>query len=145
MGEVTIGDGASAPRKPSATSSGPGRVLVAVYALFAVAAGSRSVYQIATRFDEAPLPFLLSAFAALVYLVATVALTRTGRAAYRVALTAVLVELVGVLVVGTFTVLDPGEFPRDTVWSYFGRGYGYVPLVLPVLGLLWLRRVRSSA
>lgn len=144
MAEAFAADDARAPRKPSATSTGPGRALVAVYALFAVAAGSRSAYQIATRFDEAPLPFLLSAFAAAVYLVATIALTRSGRTAYRVALAAVLVELVGVLVVGTATVLDPGDFPRDTVWSYFGRGYGFVPLVLPVLGLLWLRRVRSS-
>lgn len=128
----------------AATNTGPGRVLVAVYALFAVAAGSRSAYQIVTRFEEAPLAFLLSAFAATVYLVATIALARPGRIAYRVALTAVLVELIGVLVVGTVTVLNPGEFPRDTVWSYFGRGYGFVPLVLPVLGLLWLRRSKAA-
>lgn len=145
MAEPATGDDARAPRKPSATSTGPGRVLVAVYALFAVAAGSRSAYQIATRFDEAPVPFLLSAFAAVVYLVATIALTRSGRTAFLVALTAVLVELVGVLVVGTITTFAAGDFPRDTVWSYFGRGYGFVPLILPMLGLLWLRRVRSSA
>jgi hypothetical protein len=126
--------------EPAATSSGPGRVLVAVYALFALAAGSRSAYQIATRFDEAPIAFLLSAFAAAVYLVATIALARPGHRAYRIALVAVLVELAGVLIVGAVTVLLPGEFPRDTVWSHFGRGYGFVPLVLPVLGLLWLRR-----
>ena len=32
-----------------------------------------------------------------------------------------------------------GAFPDKTVWSHFGSGYGFVPLVLPVLGLLWLR------
>jgi hypothetical protein len=26
------------------------------------------------------------------------------------------------------------------VWSGYGSGYGFVPLVLPVFGLLWLRR-----
>jgi hypothetical protein len=26
------------------------------------------------------------------------------------------------------------------VWSSYGSGYGFVPLVLPVFGLLWLRR-----
>jgi len=32
------------------------------------------------------------------------------------------------------------------VWSGFGQGYGYVPLVLPFLGLLWLWRTgRTSA
>jgi hypothetical protein len=25
------------------------------------------------------------------------------------------------------------------VWSDFGIGYGFVPVVLPILGLLWLR------
>jgi hypothetical protein len=117
-------------------------VLVAVYALFAVAAASRSAYQIATRFDEAPVPFLLSAFAAAVYLVATIALARPGPTAYWVALAAVLVELAGVLIVGAVTSFGAGDFPRDTVWSHFGRGYGFVPLVLPFAGLWWLRKTR---
>lgn len=124
------------------TNTGPGRALIAVYALFAVAATARSAYQIATRFDEAPVPFLLSAVAAVVYLVATVALARPGPTAYRVAVAAVLVELAGVLVVGSVTAFGAGNFPRDTVWSDFGRGYGFVPLVLPFVGLWWLRRSR---
>ena len=118
------------------TGRGPGRLLVAVYATFAVAASSRAGYQLATRFDEAPVPYLLSAVAAAVYVVATVALLRDAR---RLALACVVFELVGVLVVGAVTTF--GEPPPDeTVWSGFGAGYGYVPLVLPVVGLLWLRR-----
>ncbi|TDC52436.1 hypothetical protein E1212_08960 [Jiangella ureilytica] len=129
-----------APRR----SSGPGRLLIAVYAVFALSATARAAVQIATRFDEAPLAYLLSAFAALVYVVATVALARPGATSRRVALAAVTVELIGVLTVGTVTAFDPGDFPDDTVWSLYGRGYGFVPLVLPVLGLLWLRRTRSA-
>jgi hypothetical protein len=34
------------------------------------------------------------------------------------------------------------EFPDQTVWSLYGVGYGFVPLVLPVLGLLRLRATR---
>jgi len=45
-----------------------------------------------------------------------------------------------VLVVGVLTLVDAADFPDETVWSGFGRGYGYVPLVLPVLGLVWLWR-----
>ena len=127
-----------------ATNTGPGRVLVALYALFAVAATARSAYQISTRFDEAPVPFLLSAFAAVVYLVATIAFARPGPMAYRVAVAAVLVELTGVLIVGSVTAFGAGDFPRDTVWSDFGRGYGFVPLVLPFLGLWWLRRSKTT-
>ena len=122
------------------TYSGPGRILVAVYAVFALAATARAGVQIATRFDEAPVAYLLSAFAAVVYIVATIALARSGPAARRVAMVACSVELIGVVVVGTVSLAMPEAFPDETVWSGFGRGYGFVPLVLPVLGLLWLRR-----
>ena len=121
-------------------SIGPGRVLVAVYAIFALAATARSGVQIATKFHQAPLAYLLSALAAVVYIVATVALARGGRTSIRVATVSCSVELVGVLAVGTFSVLDRAAFPDATVWSVFGQGYGFVPLVLPVLGLLWARR-----
>ena len=123
--------------------SGPGRVLVALYGVFALAAGARATVQLATRFEDAPLAYLLSALAAVVYVVATVGLVRGGRAGRRTALGAITVELVGVLVVGTLSLADPAAFPDETVWSAFGQGYGYVPLVLPVLGLLWLRRARA--
>ena len=49
-------------------------------------------------------------------------------------------ELVGVLAVGALSYAVPAAFPDKTVWSHFGSGYGFVPLVLPVLGLWWLRR-----
>ena len=128
-----------------ATRSGPGRLLIAVYGIFALAATSRSAVQIGTRFSEAPLPYLLSAFAALVYILATVALARGDGTSRRVALVSCAVELVGVVVVGTVSLLVPDAFPDATVWSGFGSGYGFIPLVLPVLGLLWIRRINSSA
>ena len=118
---------------------GVGRLLVAVYAVFALSSSSRALLQLVTRFDEAPVAYVLSAVAALVYVLATVALYRGDR---RLALATVLFELVGVLAVGTVTVLDGGDFPDQTVWSAYGQGYGYVPLVLPVLGLLRLRATR---
>ena len=126
--------------EPKPTYSGPGRVLVAVYAVFALAATARAGVQIATKFTEAPVAYLLSALAAVVYLVATVALARSGPRARRVAFVACSVELAGVLIVGTLSLAWPDAFPDETVWSAFGRGYGFVPLVLPILGLLWLRR-----
>jgi hypothetical protein len=125
---------------PRPTNTGPGRVLVAVYAVFAVSASARAGVQIATQFDEAPVAYLLSALAAAVYIVATVGLARSSPTSRRIALVACSVELVGVLVVGTLSVAWDDAFPDETVWSGFGRGYGFVPLVLPVLGLLWLWR-----
>ncbi|MEV4456346.1 hypothetical protein [Microbispora sp. NPDC049633] len=124
------------------SGAGPGRVLVAVYGVFALAATSRAAVQIATRFAEAPLAYALSAFAAVVYIVLTVALARGAR---RLAVAACLVELAGVLVIGTLSLADPAAFPHATVWSGYGSGYLFVPLVLPVVGLLWLLRgVRRS-
>lgn len=130
------------PATPRATSSGFGRVLIVVYAIFAVAAGARSVVQIVTRFDEAPVAYLLSAFAAVVYVVATVALARGDRTSRRVATVAIGVELVGVLTVGVLSLIDPAAFPATSVWSGFGSGYGFVPLVLPFVGLWWLWHTR---
>ncbi|HEV7973819.1 hypothetical protein [Amycolatopsis sp.] len=126
--------------QPPKTATGPGRVLVAVYAIFALAATSRAGVQIATKFHEAPVAYLLSALAAVIYVLATFALARSGETAWRIALAACAVELLGVLTIGTLSIFDSAAFPQATVWSVYGQGYLFIPLVLPVLGLLWLRR-----
>ncbi|MCC9206163.1 hypothetical protein [Arthrobacter sp. zg-Y769] len=135
----------SSPSSPAARNAGPGRLLVAVYAIFALAASARAAFQILTKFDHAPVAYLLSAFAAVVYVVATVGLGRSGSTAYKVSVAAVGVEMFGVLAVGIFGLIDPAALPDDTVWSGFGSGYGYVPLVLPMIGLWWLYRHRADA
>jgi hypothetical protein len=119
---------------------GFGRVLVFVYGVFALSASARAGVQIGTRFAAAPLAYSLSALAALVYLVATVALARSSATSRRIAVAAVAFELLGVLAVGTASLVDSDAFPDATVWSDFGQGYGYVPLVLPFVGLFWLWR-----
>ena len=139
--------------KSSSRASGAGRVLVAVYGILALAAAGRSVFQIIDRFSEAPVAFTLSAISALVYIVATVALLMPGDAWYRVAWYTIGFEMFGVLVVGTISLAAPSilgldsvnPFGREsTVWSAYGAGYLLVPLVLPVLGMLWLYRRRPA-
>lgn len=125
---------------PRPRAYGAGRALVAVYAVLAIAATARSLYQLGTKASEAPLAYGLSALAAVIYVVATLALAHNGRRMRRVAWAAVLVELVGVIAVGIWSFTDPAAFPEATVWSHLGQGYGYVPAVLPVLGLWWLWR-----
>jgi hypothetical protein len=125
--------------------TGIGVVLVAVYGILALAATGRSTVQILTDFSEAPLAYALSGLAAVVYIVATVALVAPGRFWYRVAWVTISFELLFVLTVGTLSIVDAQLFPRDTVWSYYGLGYVLVPLVLPVLGMLWLSRHRPGA
>lgn len=116
------------------------RVLTGLYVVFAIASGFRSVYQIAIKFDTAPIAYLLSAVAALVYLIAVVSLRRRTPLAWRVTLSVCTFELLGVLIVGTLTLLEPQLFADETVWSLYGQGYGYFPLLLPILGIVWLLR-----
>lgn len=125
--------------------SGPGRVLVVAYGILALAAIGRSTFQIITRFDESPIAYSLSAVAAAVYVVATVALAARWDL---VAWITIVFELVGVIVVGTISVVAPSLLGltdaspfggQATVWSVYGAGYIFIPLVLPILGLLWLR------
>jgi hypothetical protein len=132
------------PELAERTRSGPGRLLITVYAVFALAATARSAAQISTRFDEAPLAYLLSAFAAAVYVLATVCLALGSSTARGVATLSIVVELVGVLFVGTLSLVAPLAFPDATVWSDYGRGYLFIPAVLPLVGLWWLRTTRQS-
>lgn len=153
MSPLTTSASERAQRASARRISGIGRVLVFVYGVLALAATGRSVFQIIDRFDEAPVAFTLSAVAAVVYIVATIALVAPGRVWYRVAWITITFELVGVLVIGTLSLFAPAAlglhdvdpFGRDaTVWSVYGMGYLFVPLALPVLGLIWLRAHRPG-
>ena len=132
------------PGHSSGRSSGPHQVLLVVYAIFALAAGARSAVQLATRGDEAPFAYSLSLVAALTYAVAWFAIRRA--AAGRPALARVVLwgELAGVLSVGTGSLIRSEWFPDATVWSTYGVGYLFVPVVLPIAGLLWLRSLPEN-
>ena len=122
---------------------GVGRLLIAIYGVFAISATARASYQLVSKFDEAPLAYSLSAIAAVIYILATVSLAKSGPAWRKVAFGAVTFELVGVLAVGALSILHPELFGHPSVWSNFGMGYGFVPLLLPVLGLVWLVKRRA--
>jgi len=122
------------------TRHGLGRVLVFVYGLFALSATGRAVVQLATQASKAPVAYLLSLFSGLVYIAATWALATDRR---RIALVTICVELTGVLVIGTFS--HPDDIDKASVWSDYGNGYGFVPLVLPFIGLWWLWRLGRAA
>ncbi|WP_460800435.1 hypothetical protein [Microbacterium sp. GXF6406] len=131
--------------EPRSRMTGIGRVLVIVYAVMAMAATGRSFVQVVRKFDEAPLAYSLSAAAAVVYILATLALILAGRRGwYTVAWVAIVFELVGVIVVGALSILAPDLFQHDSVWSMFGRGYVFIPLVLPIFGLWWLSKHRPA-
>lgn len=120
-------------------TTGLSRLLIVGYLILAVAATGRSAFQIATKFSEAPFAYTLSAIAAAHYFLAVLAIARRWR---RFAIAIMVVELIGVLSVGMLTYLIPTLFHANSVWSYFGLGYGYVPVLLPILGLWWAWETR---
>lgn len=129
--------------KPS-RSTGLGRVIIAVYGILALAATVRGAYQIVSKFDEAPVAYTLSLISGLIYIVATLSLSSAKVRAWLVSLWAVSIELVGVIVVGILSLTHPEDFAHPSVWSGFGEGYGYIPLILPIVGLWWLYRNRNE-
>lgn len=112
--------------------------------MFTVAAASRAIVEMILHFDKAPLPYVLSAAAAAVYGFITYSLVRGGEKARRTALVCCAAELAGVLIVGTWTLVEPSAFSDATVWSSFGRDYLFIPVILPVTGMMWLRRARTA-
>ena len=135
------------PKTPGSTlkrSLGVGRLLIVFYAVFAVSSTARASFQILTKFDEAPLAYSLSLVSALVYILATLSLAKAGERWRQIALWSVIFELVGVLSVGALSFFAPELFAHPSVWSGFGSGYGYIPLVLPILGLLWIRKAHKD-
>lgn len=121
------------------TQLGAGRLLIAVYGVFALSATARASYQLLTKFADAPLAYSLSAISALVYIIATIALANGDRLRALAYIT-VGFELLGVVAVGLLSLFLPALFAHPSVWSLFGVGYAYIPLALPILGLIWLRR-----
>ncbi len=129
---------------PASRRRGFATLLVIVYAVFALSASARAGYQVLTDFERAPVAYAFSLLSALTYIVATVLLARRGGDS-RAALAVVVVELIGVLAVGSLTVLDPQLFPEASVWSYYGIGYAFIPLLLPVVAIVYLARRRTAA
>lgn len=125
-------------------SLGIGRLLIAIYAIFALSASARASYQLIREFDQAPLAYSLSAISAAVYVLATISLTKQSAKWQRIAKITIWFELIGVILVGALSLLLPEFFAHPSVWSGFGAGYAFIPLVLPVLGLIWLRKHNAS-
>ena len=129
------------PTQTTAPKLGAARVLIAVYGVFAIAATVRSAFQIATAFSASPVNYSLSAISGVVYILATISLARRGALWHKIAWATLVFELSGVLLVGAYSLFFPAATVKQTsVWSYFGMYYLFIPLILPILGLNWLRK-----
>ncbi len=134
----------TAPASNPKRTLGVGRLLIVFYAVFAISSTARASFQIVTKFEQAPLAYSLSLVSALVYILATISLAKAGKRWKQIALASVVFELAGVLSIGALSFVAPELFAHPSVWSGFGSGYGYIPLVLPLLGLLWIRKTQRE-
>jgi len=116
--------------------------LLTAYAVLGIAATGRSTIQLATKAAEAPVAYTLSAVAAILYIVIALALWRGWE---RVAFVFAAVELAGVVTVSVYEFVASNPWPDATVWTSFGIGYGFTPLILPLLALWLLRRTPRDA
>jgi hypothetical protein len=128
-----------------AVRTGPHKALLAFYAIFVLAAGARSAVQLATAADRAPIAYSLSAVAACTYAAGWVAIRRASRGHTGFASGMLGGERFGGVAVGTLSLVRRDWFPDASVWSEYGSGYGFVPAVLPLAGLYWLRRQKRAS
>ncbi len=89
--------------------------------------------------------YVLSLVAALTYVAGWFAIRRAAHGRPELARVMLGVELGGVVVIGTLSLIKTDWFPDASVWSDYGGGYGWVPAILPIAGLLWLHRTTSPA
>ncbi len=123
-----------------------GVILAISYPVLALSTGARAIYQLFFKEGVTDfMPPLLSAVAAVCYLLATVGFIVKKRWAWRLSVSMLLFELVMVLLIGTLSLISPDTIGR-TVWANFGADYGYFPLIQPILGLAWLfhRETRAT-
>jgi hypothetical protein len=125
-------------------ATGGSDALVFFYGLWAVAALSRAAYQYLVRRPPDLAPTHISFFVGALYVLIILGLRRRSPNAWWLTLSLLVVELLGVLVVGTVDVLWR-PFPYTSVWSAYGAGYLFMPLLLPVAGLAWLLQRATRA
>ncbi|MFW5942381.1 MAG: hypothetical protein ACOCXI_11305 [Chloroflexota bacterium] len=115
-----------------------GVILGVSYPVLAISTGARALYQLLLK--EGVVNYTgpaLTAVAATLYIIAGVGFAKRERWAWRLSVTALGVETLLTLIVGTLSLIIP-ETIGGTVWRHFGADYGYFPLVQPLLGLAWL-------
>jgi hypothetical protein len=121
-------------------SRGASDVLSFFYGLWSFSALGRSSYEYLFK-PNVPtyVPAHLSTFVGVLYIFIIAGLRKRSPRWWWVTLSLLIVELAGVLLVGTIDVIWH-PFPYATVWSKYGIGYFFMPLVLPFAGLAYLLR-----
>lgn len=136
-----------------------GVILAVSYPVLAISTGFRAAFQLFE--GEASNSPGLSLVAAACYTLATIGFAKqprenrpkptkpartpwgrwyrnlTPQRAWRISVYVLVFESILTLVIGTLSFTAPDVFGRN-VWQFFGRDYGYFPLIQPLLGIAWL-------
>lgn len=119
-------------------SLGLGRVVMALFWVFGVWTTVTGVLDL-VHVGEGPLgSAIVSVLAGVVYLVAAVGITHNGRRMRIIGWAAMVVSAVGPILVGLLGLGLPELSATRSPWGAFGGHYFFIPLVLPVIGLVWL-------
>lgn len=119
-------------------SLGLGRIVLAVYWIFGLVTSAIAVVDLVNHGQGALGPRFVSLLGGLVYLVAAAALTHNGRRMRVVGWSCVVVELLGPIIVGLVGLGIPEVSGARSVWADFGADFWYLPIAIPVVGLVWL-------
>ena len=124
-------------------SRGASDVLSFFYALWAFSALGRSSWEYLFKQNVATyIPAHLSTFVGVLYIFIIVGLRRRSPRWWWITMALLVVELAGVLIVGTIDVVWQ-PFPYATVWSKYGIGYFFMPLILPFVGLAYMLKKQT--
>jgi len=135
---------ATTPRQAK-TARGASDVLGFFYGLWAFSALGRSSWEYLFKQNvRTYVPAHLSTFVGLLYIFIIIGLHRRTPRWWWITLGLLIAELAGVLIVGTIDVIWR-PFPYATVWSNFGIGYFFMPLLLPFVGLWYMLRKQTRA
>ncbi len=136
----TSTENAAATSPMSGFIQGAGMILAISYPVLALSTGVRAVYQGFFK-DEVTnyLAVALSGIAAICYLLATIGFTYRRKWAWQLSVAVLGFETLMTFIVGGLSLTTAyADVIGRTVWRSFGADYGYLPLIQPILGLLWL-------
>ncbi len=135
--ETNEPSGVKDDRRPS---WGLGRIVMAIFWIFGLLTTVPAVIDLIRDVNSPIGPRLVAVLAGAIYLVIAVGITHNGRKMRLISWAAMIAAFVGPYIMGLFELGVEPVSEVSSAWSHFGAQYWYVPLVLPLVGFVWMWR-----